>query len=64
MIGFEQWLRSVCFQKPTPEAKDLAQCAWDTQQGKIDSLMLEYCQDEMTADQLGRYSECQRIVSE
>lgn len=26
--GFEPWLREVCFQKPTPEAYDLAKCAW------------------------------------
>jgi len=28
MSEFEQWLRTVCFQKPTPEAYDLAKCAW------------------------------------
>ena len=26
---FETWLRTVCFQKPTPEAYDLAKCAWN-----------------------------------
>jgi hypothetical protein len=25
---FESWLRSVCFQAPTPEAYDLAKSAW------------------------------------
>lgn len=25
----EMWLRTVCFQKPTPEAYDLAKCAWE-----------------------------------
>ncbi len=25
---FEAWLRTVCFQKPTPGAYDLAKCAW------------------------------------
>jgi hypothetical protein len=25
---FERWLRKECFQKPTPEAYDLAKCAW------------------------------------
>lgn len=28
MDEFEKWLRTVCFQKPTPEAYDLAKCAW------------------------------------
>ncbi len=27
-IAFEAWLRTVCFQKPTPEAYDLAKDAW------------------------------------
>lgn len=26
--AFEVWLRTVCFQKPTPEAYDLAVSAW------------------------------------
>ena len=25
---FERWLRKECFQQPTPEAYDLAKCAW------------------------------------
>jgi hypothetical protein len=28
MDEFEKWLRTVCFQKPTPEAYDLARDAW------------------------------------
>lgn len=27
-LGFEKWLRTVCLQKPTPEAYDLAKDAW------------------------------------
>ena len=27
-MEFEEWLRSVCFDKPTPEAKGLAKMAW------------------------------------
>lgn len=33
--AFERWLRSVCFQKPTPEAYDLAKCAWDHMDAKL-----------------------------
>lgn len=29
---FEKWLREVCFQKPTPEAYDLAWSAWKAAQ--------------------------------
>lgn len=28
-MEFEEWLRTVCFQKPTPEAYDLAKCAYN-----------------------------------
>ena len=27
-MNFEKWLRTVCFQKPTKEAYELAECAW------------------------------------
>ena len=27
-MDFDEWLRSVCFQKPTPEAYDLAKAAF------------------------------------
>ena len=29
MDQFKKWLNSVCFQKPTPEAYDLAKDAWE-----------------------------------
>ena len=29
LMEFEAWLRTVCFQKPTPEAYDLAKSAWE-----------------------------------
>jgi hypothetical protein len=29
LSDFDKWLRTVCFQKPTPEAYDLAKCAWE-----------------------------------
>jgi hypothetical protein len=28
LCGFEEWLKTVCFQKPTREAYDLARDAW------------------------------------
>ena len=27
--AFEAWLRTTCFQEPTPGAYDLAKCAWE-----------------------------------
>lgn len=32
---FEKWLRTVCFQKPTPEAYDLAKAAWKQANRKL-----------------------------
>ena len=36
----------------------------DAAQAKIDALMLEYCPDEMTPEQLERWGECQVAVPE
>ena len=33
----------------------------ESQQAKIDQLMLEFCHDEMTKEQLDRWAECQRV---
>lgn len=32
---FEEWLRTVCFQQPTPEAYDLAWQAWKAAQQSV-----------------------------
>ena len=29
MMKFDEWLKTVCFDEPTPEAYDLARQAWD-----------------------------------
>ncbi len=34
---FEKWLRTVCFQQPTPEAYDLAWEAWQAAQQSVQS---------------------------
>jgi hypothetical protein len=38
--------------------------AWNAQQAEIDRLMLEYCPDEMTAEQLAEWGKHQRRVRE
>ena len=40
-MHFEEWLRTVCFQPPTPEAEDLAKTAWDHQGKRIAELGAE-----------------------
>lgn len=34
-MTFDHWLHTVCFQKPTPEAFDLALSAWNYQQDRL-----------------------------
>ena len=43
---------------------DLAKAAWDYQQAKIDALMLEYCPEEMTEDQLEEWKKSQKVFKE
>ncbi len=40
---FEVWLRTVCLQKPTPEAYDLAKDAWENGRvhGRGDTVMVQ-----------------------
>lgn len=36
----------------------------DQLQAYVDALMLEYCPDEMTAEQMQRYASCQQVCDE
>ena len=38
--------------------------AWSYQQAKIDALMLEYCPEEMTEDQLEEWKKSQKVFKE
>ena len=42
MEDFEKWLTEVCFQKPTPEAYDLAKDAWKKAKGE-GRFIYHYC---------------------
>ena len=42
--------------------KEVAKRAWDEQQAKIDMLMLEYCSNEMTEDQIKEFENNQSEV--
>lgn len=53
--GFEEWLRTVCFQKPTPEAYDLARDAWKEAR-KTNLEEIENLKDEI--DTLKKKSVC------
>lgn len=44
--AFEKWLRTVCFQKPTPEAYELAKCAWEAAlapRDVLDQVFMDEC---------------------
>jgi hypothetical protein len=43
---FETWLRTVCFQKPTPEAYDLAKSAWQYTRPTIAAPAQPTCRDD------------------
>ena len=38
MSDFDEWLRAVCFQRPTDSVRDLAMDAWNHQQARIAEL--------------------------
>jgi hypothetical protein len=40
----------------------IAEYIWNYQQARIDSLMMEYCPDDMTEDQLQEYEKHQKPV--
>lgn len=46
MEEFEKWLRTACFQKPTPEAYDLAKCAWAESRNMEREVCKKICEDE------------------
>tara|TARA_R110000737_G_scaffold316082_1_gene326257 strand:- start:374 stop:673 length:300 start_codon:yes stop_codon:yes gene_type:complete len=43
MEKFEKWLTEVCFQKPTPEAYDLAKDAWKKALAQDGKFVYHYC---------------------
>lgn len=55
-MTFETWWRENAYRFPqadygASDFEEVAKAAWDSQQAKIDRLMLEYCPDEMTEQQ-------------
>ena len=48
---FEAWLRTICFQKPTKEAYDLAKCAWEA--SKPNTSSPEQTGQRVTAEKQG-----------
>ena len=55
---FEKWLRTVCFQQPTPEAYDLAWQAWKAAQQKFAPDPPSACEDCGSVDPQVHYSNC------
>lgn len=45
------------------EIKALLTRVYDSQQAKIDELMLEYCPDEMSEDQWAEYEKSQQVLT-
>ena len=54
-MTFEAWLRTVCFQRPTPEAYDLAKDAWLMAQSQQNARIAEL---EATVEQMKCCGNC------
>ena len=53
MDDFEKWLRTVCFQEPTPEAYDLARRAWKKATNECaDTLSLNRSEAQLMAGEM------------
>lgn len=65
MTDFQKWFYAAPhrakYTNDTP-AYLAAKEAWDCQQAAIDRLMLEFCPDEMTPEQLEEWEKHQRVV--
>ena len=60
----EDYLEMKRFCKETAKGELYQQRRAEAAEAKIDALMLEYCPDEMTDEQLKRWGECQVPVPE
>ena len=47
-MTFDEWLRTVCFQKPTNEAYDLAKTTWDAATAVERDRCAKICEKMMT----------------
>lgn len=64
---FNEWFQSQYGEFHSSEIilyYNIILAAWDYQQAKIDALMLEYCPEEMTEDQLEEWKKHQKVVEE
>lgn len=52
-MKFEEWLRSACFQQPTPEAYDLAKSAWFYKEKDLKELLTCVHQHKYRCDHCG-----------
>lgn len=62
MTTFNEWVDRMQIAGEGYNAEEVWDAAWNLQQAKIDRLMLEYCPDEMTKEQLLKWAKHQRVV--
>lgn len=62
-MTFDEFWHAQPFGWAACDAMTLARKVWDHQQAEIDELMLEFCPDQMTAEQLGEYERHQVVVA-
>lgn len=62
MSEFEKWVQKKQANGEGYDAEAIWDAAWQMQQAKIDRLMIEYCPDEMTKEQLLEWAKHQRVA--
>lgn len=66
-MTFENWwaqyLKKEGNEMLTEYEMDVARDAWNSQQARIDRLMLEHCPEEMTIEQRAEWAKNQRTFS-
>lgn len=62
-MKFDQWFQSQQG-KAYYSYYEFAKDAWDYQQSVIDAIMLEYCPEEMTWEQIEEWKKHQKVVED
>ena len=62
-MTFDEFWNAQPFGWAACDAMTLARKVWDHQQAEIDELMLEFCPDQMAADQIAEYERHQITVT-
>lgn len=63
-MKYAEWYEEICYYKTVLENSAAADEEIAALQAQIDSLMLEYCPEEMTKEQLAEWEKSQKVFNE